>query len=600
MKQRSEIERQYQWTPEHIYKDDAAFEADVTKVIETRENLSKYRGKLADKTVLLDALKELFMASRLLMKLEAYAHRNRDVDMSVAVYQELTGQIDTLNTAFSTASSFIDPELLEMDKEFLISLLEDERFSLYKRYVEGILRNKPHILSKKEERIISSFESVSLASYDTYTTFTSNDMTFPKVELEGEEVEVNMPVYAKYRQSDDRETRTKVFEAFWSAYKQNKNLLSRTLHSQLQYYKTVAGLRNFEDSLAADHHGNELPSTFFHTLLGHVKGILPSLHNYLALKKDILKLPDMGYQDVYAKLVATEGKEGYTYEKSIELIMDAIAPMTDEYKKVTREGMTPGSGWIDVYPSKGKRGGAYMSGEAYDIHPFVLLNHIDDYNSMSTMAHEMGHALHSHYSNSSQPFETSQYVIFVAEVASIFNEMLLINNLLEKSTDKEERIFLLNHFIEMVRSTVFRQMQFAEFEDATYKKVEAGGVLTPDFLNKTYGDTLKEYYGHHKNLMNIEELYTHEWSFVPHFYYNYYVYKYVVGFIGALTLATKVARGDIAPEQYIDGFLRKGSSQPPLEILKSAGVDMTTSEPYELVAELFNDRLKELSELLKS
>lgn len=600
MKQRSEIEQQYKWTPEHIYKDDKAFEVDAETVITIRESLAEYRGKLSDKTVLKKALTELFTASRLLMKMEAFAHRNRDVDMSVGEFQELTGQVDTLKTAFSTASSFIDPELLEMPAEFLKSLITDDEFKVYARYFAGILRNKPHVLSKKEERIISSFESVSLVSYDTYSTFTSNDMVFPTAVIDGEEVEVNMSVYARYRQSDDRAVRTKVFNAFWSAYKQNKNVLARTLHSQLQYYKTVAELRNFENSLAADQHGNELPATFFPTLLSHVKKILPSLHDYLTLKKDILNLPDLGYQDVYAKLVSVEGKTKYTYEKSIELIMEAISPMTDEYKKVTLEGMTPGSGWVDVYPSKGKRGGAYMSGEAYDVHPFVLLNHIDDYNSMSTMAHEMGHALHSHYSNSSQPFETSQYVIFVAEVASIFNEMLLINNLLEKSTDKNERIFLLNHFIEMVRSTVFRQMQFAEFEDATYKKVEAGGVLTPDFLNKTYGDTLKEYYGHHKNLMNIEELYTHEWSFVPHFYYNYYVYKYVVGFIGALTLATKVARGDIAPETYIDGFLRKGSSQPPLEILKSAGVDMTTSEPYELVAELFNSRLAELADLLKS
>ncbi len=600
MKQRSEIDAAYRWKPEHLYADEASLEQDFNEVREIIGRLPQKRGKLSDKDVLLKLLDENFTAVRLLLKLESYAHRNRDVDMSVAEYQELAGKVDSIRTEFSAVASFVEPELLELPDSFFDEVRSDERFSRFRRYIDSVVRNKPHTLSKQEERIIASFESVSLASYETYSTFTSTDMVFPKVEINGQLTEINMPTYAQYRQSDDRAVRTTVFDAFWSAHRQNRDLFARTLHYQLKYYTTVSSLRNFTDALGAEMHANELPADFFHTLLKRVKSIVPSLHNYLALKKKVLGLDDMGYQDVYAKLVAVESTRTYPYEEAAQLIMDALEPMTDEYKRVTKEGMTPGSGWVDVYPSKGKQSGAYMSGEAYDTHPFVLLNHIDDYNSMSTQAHEMGHALHSYFSNKTQPFETSQYVIFVAEVASIFNEMMLINHLLKTSTRKEDRIFLLNHFVEMVRSTVFRQMQFAEFEDAIYKKVESGGVLTPEFLTETYGNTLKEYYGHDKGLMHINELYSHEWAFVPHFYYNYYVYKYVVGFIGALTLATKVSRGDISPEQYIDGFLRAGSSKPPLEILKDAGVDLMDSEPYTLIADLFNERLAELESLIGS
>ncbi len=598
MKTRNEMDPKFMWKPEHIYASEEDVQNDFLIVGTAADEIEKFVGKLSDRDSLLAALKMSTDAMRRIMKLESYAHRNRDVDMAAGKWQELAGMVESVHTGLASASSFIEPELLSYSGELLKSFRDDPDFSVYTRYFDALIRNKPHTLTDKEEMIMAQFSGLSLAEYEIYSTFSSTDMKFPKIDINGELVEVNMPTYARYRTSDDREIRKKVFDAFWKTYDGYKNGIAKMLHYQIKYYTTVAKLRNYHDALESEMNSNELPYGFFYTLRDNIRAILPALHEYLAVKKEVLNIPDQGYHDVYAKMVTGGSNRKFEFNEAVKLINDAMKPMTDEYKNVLSESMNPENGWVDVYPNEGKRSGAYMSGEAYDTHPFVLLNHIDDYNSASTLAHEMGHAMHSYYSNGNQPFEKSQYTIFVAEVASTFNEIMLINHLLDTTTDKEERKFLLNHFIEMIRSTVFRQMQFAEFEDEIYKKVEKGEALTPDFLNHVYGDTLSRYYGEEYGLMTIDELYKNEWAFVPHFYYNYYVYKYVVGFIGALSLAESVRTGLVSPQQYIDGFLKAGSSKPPVEILKDAGVDMTSIEPYKLIEKVFVEKLKELKELL--
>ncbi len=599
MKSRNEISNEFKWNTQHLYETKELFFEDVELVKKNAEKFMEFSGKLNEKSVLLDALKMKYDSVRRLMKIASYADRNKDVDMSVAEFQELSGVAENVSTFFASATSFMEPELLELDEKILQEFKNDKDFADFDRYFEELLRSKKHTLSKKEEAIMAQFSALTYAEYETYSTFSASDMPFNKVTLSnGEEVEVNIPTYSKYRQSDNREDRKKVFDAFWKSYDSFKHSIAKMLHYQLKSYETTAKIRKFSSSLEKAMYGNELPNDFFDNLKNNIRNTLPVLHDYLAFKKDYLNIPDQGYHDVYASMVKSENAKKYSYDDSVKVILEALEKMPEEYKTTIKEAMKPQNGWVDIYPSKGKRSGAYMSGEAYDTHPFVLLNHIDDYNSASTLAHEMGHAMHSYFSNKYQPFEKSQYTIFVAEVASIFNEIMLINHLINTTDDKEEKKFLVNHYLEMIRSTVFRQMQFAEFEDKMYKKVEAGEMLTPEFLNETYGQTLKEYYGEEKGLMKIDPLYTVEWAFIPHFYYNYYVYQYVVGFIAALTLATKVLNGDISSQQYVDNFLKAGDSKPPIEILKSAGVDLTTKEPYELTAKVFKDLLEQMKEML--
>ncbi len=598
MKSRKEMNSRFFWKPEHLYASEEAFNKDFERVAEIINELETFSGKLSDKDSAEKYLKIYFEALQKAMELDSYAARCKDVDMGDSKFQELHGKTENIIAKLSAASSFAEPEFLECDEDYLKSLKNDANLKDYNRYFEAILKGKPHTLSSNEERIMATYSSIGLGQYETYSTFSSSDMPFPKITLSnGDEIEVNTPNYSIHRGSDNREDRINIFQSYWKNYAKFTNTLAKTLNYQIKYYSIVSALRKFDTTLESQMFANELPKEFFYTLRDNIREIIPSLHNYLDVKKKVLGLDDLAYHDVYASMVKSETKKKYNYNESVDIINKALEVMPEEYRKIVAEGMNEANGWVDVYPNKGKRGGAYMSGEAYSTHPYVLLNHTDDYNSMSTIAHEFGHAMHSWYSNKCQPFSKSQYTIFVAEVASIFNEILLINYMIDNTEDEMEKMELLNHFIEMLRATVFRQMHFAEFEDNIYKRVEADGTLTPDFLTENYGNLLKDYYGHNRNIMKIDEEYCVEWAFIPHFYYNYYVYQYVVGYLGALTLATKVLDKTITSEHYVNNFLKAGSSKPPLEIIKDAGADLTSKDTYELVAKLFNKRLKEFEEL---
>ncbi len=599
MKNRSEIDSIYKWEVSHIFASKEEFEATLATVRAIIRKIPEYIGNLGKKVEALELLTLMYDGTRKIAFLSGYADRNRDVDMAVSENQELVGKVEDISSQFAASTSFVEPEFLSLDASIIESYMQDVDFSNYSRYFESVLRNKPHTLSNSEEKILAKYSAIHFADYEIYSTFTSADMPFPEVTLsDGTKIEVNTSNYSVYRQSNNRADRKIVFDAFWQNYGKFGNSFAKMLHYQIKLYSVNADIRNFGNSLEKALNGTEIPVEFYGNLTKNIREILPSLHEYLRLKKEILGIDELGYHDIYASLITSSVKRTFDYETSCALIEKSMAPMSDEYKNALSEGMKPGSGWVDVYPNKGKRSGAYMSGEVYGVHPFVLLNHIDDYNSASTLTHEMGHAMHSWFSNKYQPYQKSQYTIFVAEVASIFNEIMLINTLIDEAEDVEEKKFLINHFIEMIRTTIFRQMQFAEFEDKIYKKVESGESLTPDFLNGEYLQTLKDYYGEESGVIKIDPLYSAEWSFIPHFYYNYYVYQYVVGFIGALYLAEKVRKKEIPAAQYIDGFLKAGSSKPPLEILKDAGVDMMSEEPYLLVGKIFREKLALLKEMV--
>jgi len=371
------------------------------------------------------------------------------------------------------------------------------------------------------------------------------------------------------------------------------------LSSQIKYYSYVAKARNYSDPLTAALYPKNIPTSYYKGLIEGIHANLDAFHDFLNLRKKMLKLPDAArYYDIYPPLVTAPPKK-YTFEDSKKLILEALAPLGDEYRKLMEDAFGETSGWFDVFPNAGKRSGAYMD-SVYGVHPFMLLNHNDDFDSVSTLAHELGHALHSSYSMKTQPYPKSHYVTFTAEVASVVNETLLIEHMLKNEKDPEARRFLLSHYLDGFRGTVFRQTMFAEFELAAYEAYAAGKVLTADALDEMYLSLLRRYHGHDKGVMDIEDLYAVEWAYIPHFYYNFYVYSYVNGLLAATVLADAIiAGGKPAAEKYINGLLKAGGSKDPLEILKDAGVDMLDPATFKKAVDKFRLRTKELAEYAK-
>jgi oligoendopeptidase F len=536
---------------------------------------------------------------RLIYNLTVYAGLLKDSDMNVAENQTLDGRVETLYTSFESVTSFIEPELLALPEERVKEYLADDSFKDFRRAMSEIVRWKSHTLSVVEEKILAEFTAIGNASNEIYDTFTTTDMPRPSITFStGETVRLDNSVYFKYRSMQNTADRTLLFEKFWDNYGLYQNTFAKTLSYQTQYYVTEGRVKKFGSSIEKILFEKELPPDFYTKLIGHIRSILPALHEYMALKKEILGLDKVRFQDMYVPLTNGNYDEEYSFEKAAGIVNAAVAVMPDEYREATRAGMTPGAGWIDVYPSKGKSGGGYCTGGSYSTHPFILLNWTDDYDSLTTLAHEMGHGMHSYFSNKYQPFANVDINIFNAEVASVFNEMLLSDYLLKNAKSDEEKIFLLDNFIETTRGTVFRQMMFAEFEKQFYDLVEAGSPLTPDAMNGLYKEINEEYYGAARGLYEMDPRYAVEWSIVPHFYYNYYVFQYVVGYVGGLSLATKILDGSLPARQYVDGMLAAGGSKSPLDILRDAGLDMTSDEPYELTAKVFKERLAELRKLL--
>jgi len=598
-KNRADITDKYKWAPEHIYATENDFETDFGIAEKLITQVKGFAGTLSAKEQARIALKTYFEAMRLVYTLDTYAGRVRDSDMNDSESQKRAGRTETLTTQFSAAASYIIPEIQALPDDIVRDYLVDPAFADYRRFISEARRWRVHTLSSAEEKILAEFFGVAYAPYESYTIFTTADMARPSFTFsDGTTILLNDPMYIKYRSMYDATDRKRLFETFWDNYGRYQNTFAKMLTYQTKYYWTEARLRKFNSSLEKKLFEKELPPDFYDTLITHIRAILPALHEYMMLKKEILGVDKVRFHDLYVPLTTIQTKETYSFEKAAEIVENAISPMPDEFRAAMKQGMTPGSGWIDVYPNKGKADGAYCAGSAYGVHPYILLNWTDDYESLTTLAHEMGHAMHSYFSNKYQPFPTSDYNLFVAEVASVFNEHLLSAYLLKNAKDINEKIFLLNNFIETLRGTVYRQALFAEFEKRFYEIVEKGMPLTPDVLNKMYKEINLDYYGAAKELYEMDDRYAVEWAYIPHFYYNYYVFQYVVGFIGSLTLATKILEGSLPPQQYVENLLMAGGSKPPLEILRAAGVDMMQDEPYKLTEKVFKERLTELRGLL--
>ncbi|PKN26106.1 MAG: oligoendopeptidase F [Deltaproteobacteria bacterium HGW-Deltaproteobacteria-22] len=601
--ERETIDAKYKWDATVLFASRDAWEQELAAVTELVKDkkLQRFKGKLGGTPkAVVDIMKGMSDLQLRLEKLAFYAQRDADVDLRKSEGREMMERVKSLANLVESDTSYMEPEFIRLGQKKLEALRDAKDLADHRRYFESLIRLQKHVLSGPEEEILSRAGIMGDVSYETYEAFSHADLTFPTVtDAEGNKISLSAAMYGKYRSAMNRADRKKVFEAFWPVFKQFRNTFASLLSSQIKYYSYVAKARNYPDPLTAALFPKNIPTDYYKGLVKGINENLDAFHDFLNLRKKMLKLPDAArYYDIYPPLVTAPPKK-YTFEDSKKLILEALAPLGDDYRKLMEDAFREQSGWFDVFPNAGKRSGAYMD-SVYGVHPFMLLNHNDDFDSVSTLAHELGHAMHSAYSMKTQPYPKSSYVTFTAEVASVVNETLLIEYMLKKEKDPEARRFLLSHYLDGFRGTVFRQTMFAEFELSAYEAYSSGKVLTADALDEMYLQLLRRYHGHDKGVMDIEDLYAVEWAYIPHFYYNFYVYSYVNGLLAATVLADAIVTGGKpAAEKYINGLLKAGGSKDPLEILKDAGVDMLDPATFKKAVDKFRLRTKELAEYAK-
>ncbi|RXT08134.1 oligoendopeptidase F [Ammoniphilus sp. CFH 90114] len=591
---REEIDSSFKWILEDIYQNDGEWEAEFSQVKEQLPGLAKYKGKLGESPQeLLQCLKLKSEISLLMERLFVYARMRRDENNTNGKYQALTDRASSLSVQVGSASSFIVPEILSIPEEHLIGFLKEEKeLALYDFYLKELLRQKSHVLSAEQEELLAQAGELAGAPGNIFRMLNNADLKFPKIKDEdGDEVELTHGRYIQFMESPDRRVREEAFKAMYDTYRKNKNTFAATLNSSVKKDVFYSRVRKYESALKSSLDDDNIPVEVYDNLIQTVRSNLPVFYRYVDLRKKMLELDELHMYDIYVPMVKeVEMKMGY--KQAYETMMKGLAPLGEEYASLLREARD--HRWIDVYENEGKTSGAYSWG-AYGTHPYVLLNYQDTVDNMFTLAHEMGHALHSYYSDKEQPYLYAQYTIFVAEVASTVNESLLMDWMLKNTTDKKEKMFLLNHYLEQFRGTVFRQTMFAEFEKMTHEKVEKGEALTPETLSSMYYQLNKDYYGEQVHIDQDIEM---EWSRIPHFYNAFYVYKYATGFSAATALSQQILQeGEPAVERYLN-FLKSGGSNYPLELLKSAGVDMTTPEPIQSALDVFRRLLDELESLV--
>lgn len=591
---RDEIDSKYKWKLEDIYAGIDKWEEDFKKVKEYISQIVKLKGSLnGGPKKLLECLKLSNELMSLTDKVFVYARMKKDENNADATYQGLSDRASTLATEAYASISFIVPEIISIPEDKLTSYLKDDKeLQVYGQFIREILRQKEHILSEKEEELLALSSEASGAPREIFTMLNNADIKFPFIKDEdGEEMELTKGRYVKFLESKDRRVREDAFRALYSTYGKFKNTLAASLIGNIKAAKFYASASKYNSSLEASLDSDNISIDVYDNLIETVNKNLPLLHRYLKLRKKALKLDELHMHDLYVPIIE-ESKKNIPYEESLKLVEEGLKPLGDEYLGYLREGFT--KGWIDVYENQGKTSGAYSWG-AYKTHPYVLLNYQGTINDVFTLAHEMGHALHSYYTNKTQPYVYSEYKIFVAEVASTVNESLLMKHLLEKTDNKMEKAHLLNHYLEQFRGTIFRQVMFAEFEKIVHSKYKNGEALTSEALSNIYLDLNKKYFGAE---VNVDEDISIEWARIPHFYTSFYVYKYATGFSSATAISSMILKeGKPAVDRYIN-FLKSGGSDYPLELLKIAGVDLSTPKPVQDALNVFEETLTELETLI--
>lgn len=577
---RSQVPVKETWNLKDIYASDNVWNEAKIKLAAQFDRVLKYKGKLAaSASQLLACLDFNSRLAKELDRLQSYAAMKSDEDTRDSKYLAMRQEVEQIITDYSSKASFIEPEIAKMDKQMIDKFIRKESgLRIYKTYLYDIQRTKAHRLSEKEEKILAEAGLLADGPSSIYMIFSNAELPYPEIKLsDGTLAKLSKAGYARYRAVKDRSDREAVFHAFWDTFNNFKGTFGVQLYSNVKRDMFYARTRNYPSSLESALDKNNIPTRVYLALIENINNNLDSFHRYLKLKRRMLGVDKLKYSDVYAPVVQEVDLE-YTFEEAKQLVLEAFEPLGKDYARCVKEAFE--KRWIDIHPTPGKRAGAYCNGDTYDVHPYILLNYNGQYDDVSTLAHELGHAVHSYYSNKSQPYPTADYSIFVAEVASTLNEALLINKMLKEAKDSDVRLSLMMNYLEGVRQTLFRQTQFAEFELRIHEKAERGEPLTGDVLTKLYGDILKKYYGHDKGVCYIDDKYTVEWAYVPHFYYNFYVYQYATSFTASTTLSEKMLNKEKgAVEKYIE-FLSAGGSDYPINLLKKAGVDMTTPRPF--------------------
>ena len=592
--ERKDIAVEDTWRLEDIFATDQAWENEFKDIQDSLPKGEQYKGKLGESAdVLWDALQFQDGITERLGRLYTYSHMRYDQDTGNTFYQGMDDRAKNLYSQASSVFSYIVPEILSIDEETINRFMEEkEELKLYEHVLKEINLQRPHVLSAEQEALLAQASEVLSASSNTFGMLNNADLRFPSIKDEnGQEVELTHGRYTRFLESADRRVRKEAFEAMYKTYGQYKNTFASTLAGTVKKDNFYAKVRNYSSAREAALSANNIPESVYENLVGAIHDNLDLLHRYVRLRKKILGVEELHMYDLYTPLVQ-DVKMEIPYEDAKNYVLNGLAPLGEDYVSVLKEGFD--NRWVDVHENRGKRSGAYSSG-AYGTNPYILMNWQDNVNNLFTLAHEFGHSVHSYYTRKNQPYQYGDYSIFVAEVASTTNEALLNDYLLKEIDDEQKRIYLLNHYLEGFRGTVFRQTMFAEFEHLIHKMAQDGVALTAESLTQTYYDLNKKYFG---DDIVIDEEIGLEWSRIPHFYYNYYVYQYATGFSAAAALSSQILEeGQPAVERYL-GFLEAGSSDFPIEVLKKAGVDMTSPEPIKAACKVFEEKLTELEQLL--
>ena len=592
--ERSEIPEQYTWNTGDLFPSDQAWEEAFAEAQTYIPKLSAYAGRLGESAAVLYEYLMLDEACDQKMdRLFNYAQRKYDQDTRAPEYQAMSGKIMSLAVALQGATSFALPELMKLEDEALEQFYKDEpRLELYRLSFTRIRDKRDHILSDAEEKLMAAASEMAHVPSDVFSKMTNADLTFADAEdSQGGKHPISNGSYGLCIESEDRVLRKSAFESMYAGYGSMKNTLAASLNGQMKQLLFSANARKYPNTLAAALSSTRVPEDVYHNLIKTVNANLDKLHRYVRLRKKLLGVDELHMYDIYTPMVSGAEMD-IPYEQAKETVYEALAPLGENYRSILKEGFD--NRWIDVYENAGKRSGAYSSGGS-DPHPYVLLNHKDNLDSMFTLAHEMGHALHSYHSGHTQPIPYRHYVIFVAEVASTCNEALLMEYLLARTTDKKERANLINHFLDKFKGTLYRQTQFAEFELRMNELCAQGQTLTADLLSREYKALNEKYYG--PDMISDDEI-ALEWARIPHFYYNYYVYQYATGYSAAIALSRRILReGEPAVKDYLE-FLSGGCSKDPIDLLKGAGVDMGSPAPVQSALDLFGELLDEMEQLM--
>jgi len=596
---RAKVADSYKWNLADVFPSQEAWRAQKEKITAEIPRLREYQGKLGTSpATLADALELMSRLDKELSRLYVYASMLSDEDTRVSRTQGMQQEMQQIFATFGAAASYIEPEVLKIGSEIIEkSIAAEPRLKPYGFYLRDIARRAAHTLSDAEEKILADAAPLAGSPNNIYTILANADFPYPTITLsDGKSVKVDQAGYSELRTSPNRADRRAAMSAFFTALGGFSRTIGVTMNSNVQKSLFYSRSRKYKSNLEAALNGPNIPVSVYTRLVEGVNRHLPTFHRYLRLRKRMMGLTDdLHYFDLYAPLVASVNLR-YTPEEAQEHVVGAMAPLGRDYTDVLKRGFR--DRWIDWYPTEGKVSGAYSNGGAYDVHPYMLLNYLGQYNDVSTLAHELGHTMQSYYSNKTQPYVTAGYPTFVAEVASTFNEALLIDYMLKRITDTPTRLSLLGNYLEGIKATVFRQTQFAEFELRMHEMGERGEPITGDALAKLYLDITRKYYGHDQKVAVVDDYIAHEWSFIPHFYRDFYVFQYATSFTAAEALSAKVLAGDQdATRRYLT-FLAAGGSKYPIDLLKDAGVDMTTDEPLDLTIRRMNEVMDEMEKLL--